>query len=170
MVTPIVKEPNPILHQKAVAVRKITEEIRRLIASMVETMHAAQGVGLAANQVGSPLNILVASPDGKRGNELVLLNGRITEAHGQIASPEGCLSVPGVSAEVVRASEVTAEGLDREGKAIRIRAAGLMARILQHEIDHLAGHLYLDRLNLFQRQELLRQYATSGGEESGATD
>jgi peptide deformylase len=125
---------------------------------MIETMHVAEGVGLAANQVGSPLSILVASPDGKRGQELVLINPTLIKHRGRARSPEGCLSVPGVSADVSRSNRVTATGLSRQFQPVTIEAEGLLAKILQHEIDHLEGHLFLDRLRFLQRRRLLRKY------------
>jgi peptide deformylase len=158
MVKPIIKEPNKILRRKATPVTEITDETHQLIDTMIETMHVAEGVGLAANQIGSPLDILVASADGQRGKELVLINARITQRKGQVHSSEGCLSVPGVSSEITRAAEVTAEGLTREGQTKVVHANGLMARILQHETDHLAGRLYIDHLNLFDRKQLLAKY------------
>ncbi len=158
MILPIVREPDPILRRKAQIVRNLTPEIRRLIDDMIETLHAAEGVGLAANQVGSPWNILIASADGVRGKELILLNASIARENGQISSPEGCLSLPSLSSDVTRASEVVAQSLDRSGKPQRIEAKGLLARILQHEVDHLQGHLYIDRLPLWERRRLLTKY------------
>ena len=158
MILPIVKEPNPLLHQKAILVKKITPEIKKLIADMVESMHAAEGVGLAANQVGSRLNILVASADGQKGKELVLLNASITERKGKALCPEGCLSVPGVSSKVSRATEVTASGMDASLRPVTVEATGLMAQILQHETDHLQGHLYVDRLSFWKKKRLLQKY------------
>ncbi len=154
----LVKEPNPILRQRARQVLKVTPEIRRLIGDMVETMHSAHGVGLAANQVGSPWHILVADPEATPGAELILLNARILRRRGSISSPEGCLSLPGLSADVTRAAEVTVEGLDPEGKPKRIVAQGLLARILQHEVDHLEGRLYIDRILYWERRRLIRRY------------
>lgn len=158
MIAPIVKEPNPILHRKAVPVPKITEEIQRIIDTMIETMHAAEGVGLAANQIDAHWNILVASPEGQRGGELVLINPSILKRRGRDRSPEGCLSVPGVSSNLVRSARVTAAGLNRKGESVTIEAEGLLAKILQHEVDHLEGHLFLERLPFFQRRRLLKKY------------
>lgn len=158
MILPIVKEPDPILHRKAAPVGEPTPEIQKLIDDMIDTMHAAEGVGLAANQVGSPLNILVASPDSHRGGELILLNAVITQRRGTHASPEGCLSVPGVSSEVPRAAEVTVAGCDRRNQPCTLRATGLLAKILQHEVDHLQGRLYPDRLKPGERKPLLQKY------------
>ena len=160
MIAPIVREPNPMLHRKAVPVPEITEEVQRFIDTMIVTMHAAEGVGLAANQINSPWNVLVASPDGQRGKELVLINPSILKRSGRDRSPEGCLSVPGVSSEVVRAAKITATGLNRKGNPVTLEAHGLLAKILQHEVDHLQGHLFLDRLGLFQRRRLLQRYKT----------
>ena len=158
MIAPILKEPNPLLHQKALDVPKITPEIQKLIDTMIETMHAAEGVGLAANQIGSSWNVLVASADGKRGKELVLINAVILKRSGRDRSPEGCLSLPGVSSDVCRCAQVRAAGLTRKGQPVTIEAEGLMAKILQHETDHLAGHLFLDRLGLLKRRRLLQKY------------
>ena len=158
MVLPIVKEPQPILRRKATPVGKITAEVRKLIDDMIETMHAAEGVGLAANQVGSSLNILIANPDTQRGKEIVLLNAVLSGRRGRHRSPEGCLSLPGAAAEVTRFAEVTATGLDREGKPVTLSAKGLLAKILQHETDHLAGKLYVDHLTPWKRSNLLAKY------------
>ena len=159
MVLPVVKEPNAILHQKALTVTAITPEIKKLIDDMIETMYVAQGVGLAANQVGSRWNILVASSAGKKGEELVLINASITSRSGRELKPEGCLSVPGVSGKVERATEVTASGLNVDLKPVTVQATGLMAHILQHETDHLAGHLYIERLSFWSKKRLLHRYA-----------
>ena len=160
MILPIVKEPNPILHQKAIPVTTITPEIDRLIADMIQTMYVAEGVGLAANQVGSNLNIFVANSTGEKGKgqEIVLINAVLQERRGKESSPEGCLSLPGVSADVTRAATVVASGLDRTGTPITIKTSGLLAKILQHETDHLAGHLFPDRLGLLARRRILRKY------------
>jgi len=158
MIAPMVKEPDPRLHRKAVPVTQVTEQILRLIDTMIETMVVAQGVGLAANQIGSNLNILVASPDGKEGKELVLINAVILGRRGRARLAEGCLSVPGVSSDVVRAASVTVSGLDRKGRPVTVEADGLLAKILQHEVDHLQGYLFLDRLGAWKRRRLLRQY------------
>ena len=158
MIAQIVKEPNPILHRKGIPVPKITGEIQQLIDTMIETMHAAEGVGLAANQINSHWDILVASPDGERGKELVLINPSILKRSGRERSPEGCLSVPGVSSEVTRAARVTAAGLSRKGEPVTLKAQGLLAKILQHEVDHLEGHLFIERVGLFRRRRLLKKY------------
>ena len=158
MILPIVKEPEAILRKRAASVSEVTAEVRKLIDDMAATMHATEGVGLAANQVGSPLDVLVASPDGKRGQELVLINARITRRAGRHRSPEGCLSLPGISSEVTRSAEVTITGLSLQGKQVTIAAKGLLAKILQHEVDHLSGKLYVDHLSPWKRSDLLAKY------------
>ena len=158
MILPIVREPNPILHQKAIPVTKMTAEIKKLIADMIETMHAAPGVGLAANQVGSRLNLLVASADGEKGKELVLLNAVVKKQKGKALCPEGCLSVPGVSSKVHRATEVIVEALAPTMEPVIVEATELMAQILQHETDHLQGHLYVECLSYWKKKRLLSKY------------
>ncbi len=154
----IFKEPHPRLHTRATPVKAVTPEILQLIQQMIHTMHAASGVGLAANQVGSGWDILVASPDGHPGRELVLINASLEEPRGAVCQPEGCLSVPGVSAEVRRWARVRIKGLNLRGEPITLEAEGLLARILQHETDHLCGHLFLDRLGFFKKRKLLKEY------------
>ena len=158
MILRVVKEPDPILHHPAEPVRQMTSQIHGFILEMIDTMHAAEGVGLAANQVGSPLNILVASSDGAKGKELVLINAAIIRRRGRIRRPEGCLSLPGISSTLARSAEVTITGLDLAFKTTTLKATGLLAQILQHEIDHLQGHLYVDRLAFWRRWQLLRRY------------
>ncbi len=158
MVVPVVKEPNVILHRKAERVQQVTPDVRRMVRDMIETMYAAEGVGLAANQIGLPWDILVAHPDRKNGKELVLLNAVVTEREGRSRTAEGCLSLPGVSADVTRAASVTVNGLDMEGQPVILQAEGLLAKILQHETDHLSGHLYVDHLGFLQRQQILQKY------------
>ena len=164
MVKPLIREPNLILHKKAVPVKEFSRDLQVLIDAMIETMHAAEGVGLAANQVGSPLDVLIASADGKRGKELVLINAEVKERKGRHRSPEGCLSLPGVNSDVTRAAEVIVTGLDRHGKQVAVEATGLMAKILQHETDHLDGRLFVDRLSVFKRRRLLKKYAEIAAE------
>lgn len=159
MMRSIVTEPTDILHKKAVPVKRMTGDMQRLIEAMIEMMYAAHGVGLAANQMGSPHAIFVASADVTKGEELVLINPVILKRTGKLRIPEGCLSLPGISSDVTRAANLVAEGLDRQGRKVRIEAEGLMARIIQHEVDHLEGHLFVERVGVFERRRLLRKYA-----------
>lgn len=143
-VLPILSYPNLQLRQRAKRVRNIDGSIQRLIDDMVETMHQAQGVGLAAPQIGVPLRVIVI---GLPGEEMIaLVNPQIVKRSGECEVTEGCLSIPGYRGEIKRSTKVTAKGLDRRGREIRVKGEGLMAEALEHEIDHLNGVLYIDHL------------------------
>lgn len=134
---------DPILREKAQPVRKITPNVLKLLDSMADTMYAAPGVGLAAPQIGVSKRVIVVDV----GDGLVeLINPEIVAAEGRDVGPEGCLSIPGVQGEVPRAARVVVRGLDRHGQEREYRAEGLFARALQHEIDHLDGILFIDRV------------------------
>lgn len=137
----IVKEPDPVLRRKAEPVTQVTKRIRRLIKDMLETMYSADGVGLAAPQVGVSERVVVV--DIGEG-PVALINPEISEASGKEIDVEGCLSIPGTSGYVERAEEVVVNGLNENGRSTRIKAEGLFARALQHEIDHLDGVLFVD--------------------------
>ncbi len=137
--------PEPILRQKSKRVRIIDGSIQKLIGNMIETMHAVGGVGLAAPQVGTPLRVIVLGiPDGE---VVTLINPKVVRRKGERLVSEGCLSIPGYFGEIERAESVTVKGLNPEGKEIRIRADGLLAQAIEHEIDHLNGVLYIDHLD-----------------------
>ncbi|MCI0566944.1 MAG: peptide deformylase [Acidobacteria bacterium] len=155
---PIVKYPEPVLNTRAREVSSIDSEVHRLVADMIETMHAAPGVGLAANQVGVLLRIAVVDLSvGKDPSALVvLINPRVLSSDGQQVDEEGCLSIPGITEMVPRPLRTEVEALNLKGRPIRIRGEGLMARALLHEIDHLDGVLFLDRLSPLKRR-LLRK-------------
>jgi peptide deformylase len=136
--------PDPILRQKSKRVSTIDGSTHKLIANMIETMHAAPGVGLAAPQVGIPLRVIVIGLPEQE--EIVLINPQIVRKSGERVLSEGCLSLPGYVGEIIRAVSVTAKGLDRNGKEVRIRGEELLAEVLEHEIDHLNGVLYIDHL------------------------
>lgn len=140
------------LRRQSQDVEKVTPEIRTLIADMIETMHANDGIGLAAVQVGELLNLIVVElpedeEDPGSGQRYVVLNPQIQRASSD-AEPgiEGCLSIPGYVGEVERATSVVVRGLGPDGKRLRLRAEGLLARVFQHEIDHTEGVLFIDRL------------------------
>ena len=156
---PILRYGAPILHTRAAPVASLTPDIDRLIDDMIETMHAAPGVGLAAPQVGEGLRLCVVDLSvGKRGADLlVLVNPTIRHLEGMQLHEEGCLSVPGIEASVVRPARVTVEALDREGRPRVVEAEGLLARALQHEIDHLDGVLFVDRLRPLYRRSIERR-------------
>src|SRR5215470_15562886 len=158
MIRPIVVVGNPVLRQKAKRVSQVDRPLQKLIDDMIETMKKAPGVGLAAPQVGVPLRLAVLDVDDKI---TVIVNPEIIKRTGEVELDEGCLSVPGFWGRVNRAERVSVKALDRGGKELRIRdAEGLFAQALQHEIDHLDGHLYIDRmesLEKLQRSEPLRK-------------
>ena len=132
------------LRQKAKKVSRIDSSVQRLIDSMIETMHQANGVGMAAPQVGVSLRVIVVQMPGEE--PIALVNPEIVKRGGQQEVTEGCLSVPGFYGEIKRSAEVTVKGKSRHGKAVRIKATGLMAEALEHEIDHLNGMLYIDHV------------------------
>jgi peptide deformylase len=139
----ILTQGNPVLKKKSKAVGKILPEIKKLIDNMEKTMRAAPGVGLAAPQVGVLLRVIVADI----GEGLVaLINPKIQKRSGKCMFYEGCLSVPGVEGQVERSESVCVKGLDRKGKPVVVEAEGYLAIVLQHEIDHLDGILFVDRI------------------------
>ena len=141
----IVTAENPILRMKAKKVHRFDVSIQRLIDDMFETMHAANGAGLAAPQIDLSLRIFVAEYEERR---IAMVNPEIVKAEGETVGAEGCLSIPGYYGNNIRRAEnVVVKGQDAHGKPIRVRAEGWFARILQHEIDHLNGILFLDRLD-----------------------
>jgi peptide deformylase len=144
-VLPIRTVPDPILRKKTKRVTSIDKSVKKLIADMLETLHADEGrAGLAAPQVGVSLRITVIGlPDEE---DIILINGQIARRKGERIVQEGCLSIPGYTGEVMRAESVTAKGLDINGKEIRIKADGLLSQALEHELDHLDGVLYIDKL------------------------
>jgi peptide deformylase len=144
-VRPIVVLGNPVLRNKARKVNRFDDSIKRLVKDMIETMRDAPGVGLAAPQIGVPLQIAVIETE--KDDVHVLVNPEILKLDGEYIPDEGCLSVPGYWGKVSRAERVTVKAKDAQGKDIRITAAeGLLGQALQHEIDHLNGMLYVDRL------------------------
>jgi peptide deformylase len=145
-VIPIRTLPDPVLRQKAKKVSGVDPSIRKLIVNMIETMNEANGVGLAAPQVGVSLRIAVICMPEEDAQEIVLINPEIIKKTGEREIEERCLSVPGYLGIVKRAVSVTAKGRDENFKEIRIKADGLLAQALEHEIDHLQGLLYVDHL------------------------
>ena len=142
-VLPIRSVPDSVLKQKAKKVPAIDGSIKKLIRDMLETMHAEPGrVGLAAPQVGVPLRVIVIGMPEEE--DLVLINPQIVRRRGERIIDEGCLSVPGYFGQIKRAESITVKGRDRNGKEARLKAEGLLAQALEHEIDHLNGTLYID--------------------------
>jgi len=150
----ILTYPDTVLRERCEHVTNIDGKIQQLIDDMAETMYHAPGVGLASNQVGEPLSIIVfdTSARDEPNDLIVMINPEIIEADGAIVNEEGCLSVIDYRAEVKRAERVTVRGLDREGNPITIRKEGLPAIVLQHEIDHLNGILFIDHISRLKRE------------------
>jgi peptide deformylase len=159
-VLPICKLPHAVLRQQAAEVTDINGKLQRLVDDMAETMYAAPGLGLAANQVGELKRLIVFDVSQKEGRNRqlqVVLNPCIVEQEGEVIHEEGCLSVADFAAEVRRHAKVLVRGLDREGKPIEITGEGLMAIVLQHEIDHLNGILFIDHISRLKRGLYLRR-------------
>jgi peptide deformylase len=151
----IKKYPEPILKKKTITVSNVGENELNLIRSMIDTMLAMRGVGLAANQIGVNKQIFVASPTMQRSNVLIIINPKIIKKEGQIIEEEGCLSIPGITRKIKRYANIEIIGKDINEKEISMKANGLLSRIFQHEIDHLNGKLFIDHLPL---REKLRTY------------
>ena len=171
MILEVVKYGHPALRQKGARIEKITSDVKNLIADMFETMNANHGVGLAAQQVGRALQLTVIDVrevkdrpswlelDGKPAdvNELmplVLINPELKPGGESVAGGEGCLSFPEIFAEITRPESVTVQALDKKGKPIEFRCGGLLARVVQHEADHLNGILFIDRMTRKTKDEL----------------
>lgn len=146
---------SPVLRQRSDEVAEMTDEIRSFIDDLFATMDAAKGVGLAANQVGVASRVAVVDADGTR---IALVNPRVVEAAGRATDEEGCLSIPDIYASVTRPDQIVLEAQDADGTAYRIEASGLLARAIQHEIDHLDGVLFLDHLGPIKRKMLLAKW------------
>jgi peptide deformylase len=145
----IIHYPHPTLRHPSKPLKRVDAELRKLVDEMFDLMYAHEGVGLAANQVDMPYRLFVANPEGKRESkdtEQVFINPVLSGGRGQHEDEEGCLSIPGVYAPVTRNETIRIEAYDLSGNEIRAECDGLMARILQHETDHLDGTLFIDRL------------------------
>lgn len=150
----------PILRAETVPVTVFNDELQQLIDDMFDTMHAAQGIGLAAPQVGRSERLAVVEVDEM---PLVLINPEIVDERGSERAEEGCLSIPEIYGDVDRSAEVVVRALDRTGAPIEIAASGLLARCLQHEIDHLHGKLFLDYLSFLKRRAALAKWELQKG-------
>jgi peptide deformylase len=160
--------PSEVLRTKAAPVDRVDDDLRRLIDDMVETMYAAPGIGLAAPQVGISKRLMVVDlSSGMEKDQLVVLaNPELVSSEGEVVSEEGCLSLPELSVKICRAGKVVVRGLDPEGRTVEVRGEDLLARALQHEIDHLDGVLLIDRVNPLRREiakkKLKKALAASG--------
>ena len=151
---------SPVLRQRAQEIGVVGDEVRALIADLFETMRAANGVGLAANQVGVARRVAVVSVEGAgpEGGEHVLVNPVVLESEGAQVGEEGCLSIPDIYGDVRRADRLVLEATDERGVRRRIEARGFLARAIQHEIDHLDGILFIDRVGALKRRRLLAEW------------
>jgi peptide deformylase len=146
---------SPVLRQRSGEVETVDDDVRALVEGMFETMDAAEGVGLAANQVGVARRVAVIDADGHR---IAMINPRIVSAEGRATAEEGCLSIPEVFADVTRPERVVLEALDAKGQPYRLEVGALAARAIQHEIDHLDGILFFDHLGPIKRKMLLARW------------
>ena len=157
---------SPVLRQRSAEVGAVDDEVRQLVDDMFETMDAARGVGLAANQVGVARRVAIVDADEDR---FAMIDPVVVEAEGRATAEEGCLSIPEIYGDVSRPERVVIEATDREGNRYRKEATGLKARAIQHEIDHLDGILFLDHLSLVRRQMLLARYRREHRDDEGFT-
>ena len=160
---------SPVLRQRSAVVPVVDDEVRRLVDDLFETMHAARGVGLAANQVGVARRVAVVDVGQDHPPPLVLINPVITERRGTQVAEEGCLSIPDIFGDVERAETVVLEALDRDGRPYVVEATGYKARAIQHEIDHLDGILFLDHLSAVKRGLLLAKWKKARKGATGYT-
>jgi peptide deformylase len=161
-IRPILTAAEPVLRERTKRVSRFDASLHRLLDDMLVTMRDAPGVGLAANQIGVPLRVAVVEVEGKVTE---LINPEIVRSAGEELDWEGCLSIPGYVAEVTRHEKVTVKARDRHGREFRVRGTELLSRALQHEIDHLNGHLYIDRLASLDELVRVSEAATSEVEE-----
>jgi len=161
----ILTAEEPILRQKTKKVRDFDASLHRLLDDMLETMRDAPGIGLAANQVGVPLQVAIIELE---DTITELINPQIVRASGEVVDWEGCLSIPGFVAEVTRHEKVTVKARDRHGKEFRVKGEDLFARALQHEIDHLKGILYIDYLESLEELVRVSERPAEVGEEAAA--
>jgi peptide deformylase len=160
MIREIRTYPDKILRRAAQKVDVVTDEVRALCADMIETMCAARGVGLAANQIGVPLRVItIETGTDKRSAPLVVVNPEILQTEGEDAAEEGCLSIPAFYETVKRAKKVVLRGCDPQGRELAMECDGLLARACQHEVDHLNGILFVDHLSPVKKQLFKREWA-----------
>lgn len=174
MILPVVKYGHPALRQKGARIESVNATIKKLIADMFETMYAAKGIGLAAQQVGQALQLTVIDVRGATdrpstlelsgkpaevGNfmPLVLINPEVKPVADSVSGPEGCLSFPEIFADISRAESADVKALNEKGKPVEFRCGGLLARAVQHEVDHLNGILFIDRMAAVTKRELKPQ-------------
>ena len=156
-VQPLCLLSHPVLRRRARPVEAFSSELRKLARDLTDTMHASDGIGLAAPQIGRDLQVLVANPSQARGRELVVVNPILDTQSGRTAVVEGCLSLPDIWHRVRRAARIRMRGRDVAGVPVAIEAEGMLAIVLQHEFDHLQGRLFIDRLSWFERRRVAKK-------------
>lgn len=144
----IIPYPHPTLRVRSKPIRRVNKELRNMAAEMLDLMYEAEGVGLAANQVNLPVRIFVVNPSGERGDgeEMVLLNPELQMPKGSVTGQEGCLSLPGVFGQVKRPKSIRLSAFDLKGNPVERIVDGFLARVIQHESDHLDGVMFFDRM------------------------
>ena len=151
---PILHYPDPRLHKVAAPVKRVDDKIRKIIKDMADTMYAAPGIGLAATQVDVHLRIIVIDITETRDQLQVFINPEIISAEGEAECEEGCLSVPGIFEKVTRAAKVKVSALDEHGTKRQLEADGLLAVCIQHEMDHLIGRVFVEKLSRLKQQRI----------------
>lgn len=156
---PIRKFGDPVLRKRSREVDRIDDKIRKIVVQMLQTLKEAGGMGLAANQVGEELRIIVVDTSRFQAESipLIIINPVVEKARGEQVEEEGCLSIPGTYADVKRPMEITVKGIDADEKEIVVEATGVLSRVLAHEIDHLNGILFIDHLSSIKRSLLSRK-------------
>ena len=152
----IISYPHPTLRIRSKPIRRVNKELRNIAAQMLDLMYEAEGVGLAANQVNLPIRIFVANPAGERGDgeELVLLNPELQMPKGNVTGQEGCLSLPGIYGQVKRPKSIRVSAFDIQGNPVDRVVDGFLARVIQHENDHLDGVMFFDRMTEEAKREI----------------
>ncbi len=156
-VSTILHYPDPALLRHSRPVESVDDSIRSLVDTMFETMYQAPGIGLAAPQIGTLLRVIVVDISENKNEPLCLINPKITHSKGETESEEGCLSVPGIYEKIIRAEHIEVTALDVSGKTVNLKADGLLAICIQHEIDHLNGKLFVDYLSAMKRQRIRKK-------------
>jgi peptide deformylase len=164
----ILEFPDPRLRTRAQPVERVDEALQRLLDDMFETMYAAPGIGLAATQVDVHRRFMVIDTSEEKDSPLVFINPEILEKQGSQTYQEGCLSVPGIYADVDRADRIRVRALDRNGEAFEMWADGLLAVCIQHEMDHLDGKVFVDYLSPFKREQVRKRLAKAAKEKAAA--
>jgi len=152
---PILHYPDPRLHKVAAPVKRVDDKIRKLIKDMADTMYAAPGIGLAATQVDVHLRVIVIDISETRDQLQAFINPEIISAEGEVECEEGCLSVPGIFEKITRAAKVMVSALDENGKQRKLEADGLLAVCIQHEMDHLIGRVFVEKLSRLKQQRIV---------------